>query len=124
VAPIATWFADLYGTQRRDGRTHSPWLRAIRADGDIVGALLMCRPQTDERSCTVGRLMVDRMHQRRGIGARTLGLAIEQARSWAAHGVLIRWSDLPGGAGPLCLSYGFEPTGRTAEGEIEGRLDL
>ncbi len=124
VSPIENWFGVIHAPDRDDGVCLRPWLRAIEADGDIVGALLMSTPDDDDRDAYVWRLLVDRMHQGRGIGRRVLDLALDRSRTWNAESVRISWCDLPGSAGPLYLDHGFVPTGRIVDGEIEARLQL
>lgn len=70
------------------------------------------------------RLMIDRVHQRRGIGRAALDLVIEQARRWGADALEVSWAPGRGTPEPLYLSAGFVPTGNVDHGEIEGRLTL
>ena len=100
----------------------TPWFAAIEADGRIVGALLMALPD-DDGTAVLWRLMVDRMHQGRGIGQIALDLACEQARSWHASSLSLTWCDLPGHAGEWYERQGFVRTG-SADGEISARLSL
>lgn len=124
VAPMAKWFAALVTPPIELGEALTPWLRAIEADGEIVGALLMSEPTAVHREPYVWRLLVDRMHQRRGIGRRVLDLAVEQAKGWNADELMISWVPAPGTAGPMYEDYGFVPTGELVDGEVEARLAL
>jgi len=124
VASIAAWFAVVHAPDRGDGPPMRPWIRAVTADGDVVGALLMSEPDEAHPTPSVWRMMVDRLHQGRGIGQRVLDLAVEQARRWGAEDLVVSWCDLPGTAGPMYLASGFEPTGVNGDGEIEARLRL
>lgn len=124
VAPMAKWFAALVAPPVELGEALTPWLRAVRADDEIVGALLMSEPTAVHREPYVWRLMVDRMHQRRGIGRRVLDLAVEQARRWNADELMISWVPALGTAGPMYEAYGFVPTGELVDGEVEARLAL
>lgn len=107
-----------------EGGVVVPWPRAIEADGTIVGFAMMTEPTEIHPEPYLWRLMVDRMHQRRGIGARALRLVIEQSRAWGASTMAVSWVPGIGTPEPLYLSAGFEPTGVIEDGEIEGRLQL
>ncbi len=124
VSPIETWFASVVAPDVEEGRALTPWFRAIVADGEIVGGLLMSVPDDVHREPYVWRLLVDRMHQGRGIGRRVLDLAVAQARSWNADTLKICWVDEPGTAAPLYLDYGFAPTGELDGEEIVAALAL
>ncbi len=122
--PVAEWFAVLHAPNRPGAPTRRPWLRAIVADGQIVGALLLSAPDEARSTAQLWRIMIDRLHQNRGIGRVVLDLAVGQARSWDADGLTVNWCDLPGTAGPMYLDYGFVPTGTDHDGEIQARLTL
>ena len=68
------------------------------------------------------RLLVDRLHQRRGIGRRVLDLVVEQCREWGANTLMTSWNPERGTPEPFYLAYGFEPTGNVVDDEIEARL--
>jgi len=57
-----------------DGVALVPWYRAIVADGDIVGFLMAAEMTEAHANPYLWRLLVDRMHQRRGIGSAALDL--------------------------------------------------
>jgi len=68
--------------------------------------------------------LIDRMHQRRGVGGRALELYVEHVRSLGADTVQLSWAEGPGSPGPFYLARGFEPTGEVQDGEVVARLDL
>ena len=113
VSPIAAWFAVVHAPDRGDGPPMRPWIRAVTADGDVVGALLMSEP--DEARSDAVRVEGDGRSAPSASRHRPSASSIsrsEQARRWGAENCVISWCDLPGTAGPLYLAYGFEPTGR------------
>jgi len=124
LPPIPRWFASVYTKGGANGPSMRPWLRAIEADERLVGALLMSQPGEGSASALIWRILIDRMHQGRGLGRRTLDLAVEQALFWSADDLLVTWTDAPGTAGPFYTDFGFETTGRRFGREIEGRLAL
>ena len=67
------------------------------------------------------RLLIDRLHQRRGIGARVLDLIAEECLGMGDTTLLTSWGEGKGSPRPFYLRNGFEPTGRVMDGETEGR---
>jgi diamine N-acetyltransferase len=108
-----------------NGAVEIPWYRAVAADGEIVGFVMVARSQPAPLPDPyLWRLLVDRMHQRRGIGGRVLDMVVEQCRQWGDTALLVSWVPGPGSPEPMYLASGFVPTGVVEDGEIEARLDL
>lgn len=105
---------------------HIAWPRAIVADGEIVGFLMLEIDPEEEngRPYWLWRLMLDAVHQRRGHGAAAFALAVEHLRSLGAEEVFTSW--VPGEGSPegFYLKLGFVPTGELDDDEIVARLDL
>jgi ribosomal protein S18 acetylase RimI-like enzyme len=70
------------------------------------------------------RLLIDRRHQRRGIGTSALQLLFERLRAHGHESLLVSWHPGPGGPGPLYERLGFVPTGELEEDEVIARLQL
>lgn len=102
------------------------WLRAIVADGEIVGFLMLEIDPEEEngRPFWLWRLMLDAAHQRRGHGSAALALAIEHLRSLGAEELFTSWVQGDGGPEDFYLRLGFVPTGELDDDEIVARLDL
>lgn len=124
VATVAGSFADAVVVGERDARAVVPWLRAIEADGAIIGFVMCSEPTTQRPDLYLWRLLVDRLHQGRGAGGRTVDLVIEHARSLGANSVHVSWVDGPGSPAGLYLGRGFLPTGEIDDGEVVARLEL
>lgn len=101
-----------------------PWLRAIEADGELVGFVMLAAPTATDATPYLWRFMIDRRHQRRGIGRLALNLVVDQARAWGADALLVSW--VPGIGSPAAFyrAHGFEPTGEMDEDEVVARLAL
>jgi len=124
VTPIAGTFADAYVALTDPDSRIVPWLRAIVADGDVVGCVLVREPTAAQPNVHLWRLLVDRMHQRRGVGSRAVALVIDHARSVGAPGVDLTYLEGPGSPEPLYRSHGFVPTGAFIDGETVAQRDL
>jgi RimJ/RimL family protein N-acetyltransferase/GNAT superfamily N-acetyltransferase len=124
VAPVLDSFADALVPEVVDGVSVVPWLRAIEADGQTTGFLMLALPDAVHRSPFLWRLLIDRMHQRRGIASRALDLVIGECRGLGATDLTTSWSEGKGSPRPFYLARGFEPTGRVLDGETEARLSF
>ena len=124
VSPVVNSFADaLFPGEYRDAPV-VPWMRAIEADGELAGFVMLALATVENPEPHLWRFLIDRMHQRRGIGARALELVIEQCRAWGNETLLVSWIPGRGTPAPMYLARGFVPTGVVDEGEIEARLQL
>jgi RimJ/RimL family protein N-acetyltransferase len=120
VAPVLVSFSDALSPPTRGGKTVVPWYRAIEADGELVGFIMATEP-TDERPTPyLWRLLVDRMHQRRGVGSMALDLFEQWCRDRGATEVDVSWEPGPGSPEPMYLGRGYQPSGKVDDGEIHG----
>ncbi len=107
-----------------DGAPVEPWYRAVEADGELVGFVMVARTTTAHPEPYLWRLLIDRSHQRRGIGSAVIELVVDQCREWGDATLLVSWVPGKGRPEPMYLARGFVPTGKLDGGEIEARLDL
>ena len=124
VAPNLHSFADALFPEEIDGAPVVPWYRAVEADDELVGFVMLAEITEAHPEPYLWRLMVDRRHQRRGIGDRVLDLVVEQCRGWGAETLAVSWEEGAGGPRPFYERRGFVPTGRIIDGETEAQLHL
>lgn len=122
VSPMAGSFADALVAGSAEGTPVVPWYRAIEADGDIVGFVMIIEPSAERPIPTLLRLLIDRLHQRRGAGGVAVDLVIERVRSLGAPALEVSWVEGPGSPADFYRARGFEPTGDVDDGEIIARL--
>ena len=122
VSPVVNSFADALFPGTYAGAPVVPWMRAVEADGELVGFVMMAMITDAHPEPYLWRLVVDRMHQRRGIGAAVIDLLVEQCRAWSADSLVVSWRQGKGSPEPMYLARGFVPTGVVDHGEIEARL--
>lgn len=122
VSPNVYSFADAQVPEVIDGAAVVPWYRAIEADGELVGFVMLAEITDAHPEPYLWRLMIDRHHQRRRIGDRALDLVLAQCRAWSAPSVLVSWVDGVGSPRPFYERRGFVPTGEIVDGEIEARF--
>jgi GNAT superfamily N-acetyltransferase len=108
----------------KDGVAAVPWYRAVEADGQVVGFVMYADVSPVEPYPFLWRFLVDRMHQRRGVGTKAIAAVIEQVRGQGHRSIGTSWVDAPGGPRPFYERLGFVPTGELDGEEIVARLDL
>ena len=67
------------------------------------------------------RLLIDRLHQRRGIGSMAMDLVEEECRKMGASTLVTSWGEGPGSPRPFYEGRGFRRTGRIVDEETEAR---
>ncbi len=122
VAPREWSFADALFPEIVDGAPLVPWMRAVVADGEIVVFVMLALVTDHHPEPYLWRLLIDRSHQRRGLGKRVLDLVVEQCREWGCSTLKTSWGEGRGSPREFYLSYGFEPTGEIVDDETEARL--
>lgn len=124
VAPVGVSLADALVPAVIDGEACVPWYRAIEADGELVGFVMVAEATEDHPEPYLWRLLVDRRHQRRGIGAWALELVEQRWREAGIASATVSWVDGPGSPRPFYERRGYVPTGVVDHGEIQARLVL
>ena len=118
VAPMVGNFCDALAPPDFEGATVVPWYRAIEADGDIVGFVMTTEITNAHPVPYLWRLLIDLMHQRRGIAAATLDLIEERYRDLGANSIEASYHQGPGSPEPMYRARGYEPTGYVEDGEV------
>jgi RimJ/RimL family protein N-acetyltransferase len=130
VATMPDSFADALVPDLDDsGAPLVPWMRAIEttnADGstELVGFMMRSEVTSTEPYPFLWRFLIDRRHQRRGIGARAMALLIDDCRAAGHEFLYTSWVDEPGGPRPFYEGLGFVATGEFEEDEVVARLTL
>jgi GNAT superfamily N-acetyltransferase len=108
----------------------SPWYRAVYADGEPVGFVMLSWDVTPRPPEIIGpwflwKLIVDEHHQGRGIGRAIVQHVVELIRAEGASELLTSHVIGEGGPDGFYERLGFVPTGAfDPEGERILRLDL
>lgn len=105
-----------------DGPRAVPWPRVVLADGVAVGFVMLEEPTATEPEPYLWRLLIDRLHQGRGIGGQVLAMVCGQARAWGAESMTVSWAEGVGSPRPMYEAFGFVPTGEVDDGETVARL--
>ncbi|MGH8911143.1 MAG: GNAT family N-acetyltransferase [Acidimicrobiia bacterium] len=124
VAPMCVSFANALFPEIVDGASLVPWMQAVVADEEIVGFVMLARSTDHHPEPYLWRLLIDRRHQRRGIGGRVLDLVAEECVAMGDGSLLTSWTEGKGSPAGFYISHGFEPTGAVVDGEVEARRRL
>lgn len=124
VAPVAQSYGDAMFTWEEGGQPVVPVLRGIEADGERAGFVMWTDVDPAVAEPYLWRLLIDRRHQRRGIGERVMGLLVAHLRDQGHRSLRTSWVQARGGPEPFYLALGFVPTGEYDEGEAVARLPL
>ncbi|MFW2334857.1 GNAT family N-acetyltransferase [Ilumatobacter sp.] len=125
VAPVLVSLAEALVPPTVRGTEITPWFRAIEADGDVTGFVMMAEPRDGSEDPYLWRLVIDQRHQGRGIGRRAIAQIIAERRSAGHAGITVSYvGDAVGSPAGFYERLGFVPTGRIDDGETEARLNL
>jgi RimJ/RimL family protein N-acetyltransferase/ribosomal protein S18 acetylase RimI-like enzyme len=124
VAPMCWSFADALLPEVVDGAPLAPWMRAVVADDEVVAFVMVALRTQHHPEPFLWRLLVDRLHQRRGIGSRVLDLIAAEMRAMGDETLLTSWVEGKGSPRHFYLRHAFDPTGNIVDGETEGRRRL
>jgi RimJ/RimL family protein N-acetyltransferase len=124
VATMPESFSDALVPEVIDDAPVVPWMRAVEADGELVGFVMLAEVTDAHPEPYLWRLFIDRRHQRRGIGDHILRLVLERLRDEGHHSLITSWETGPGGPEPFYRARGFVPTGRIVDGETEARVEF
>lgn len=126
VAPMSRTFRDALFPESVDGVVTVPWMRGVVADGEPVGFVMTTTTYGRRDGWYLWRLLIDRMHQRRGIGRISVELLIDELRRRGVRQLFVSCREDRGSPLPFFDELGFEPTGLLVDkGEIEkGEIEL
>ena len=84
-------FADALTPEPVNGVPVVPWFRAIEADGELAGFVMLAERTAAHPEAYLWRLLIDRHHQRRGIGDRVIALLTDRLRAEGHRTLLVSW---------------------------------
>ena len=122
VSPVHRSYRDALFPEVVDGAPVVPWMRGVLADGERVGFVMLAEVTPYHPEPFLWRLLVDRMHQRRGIGSMILAVLQADLTELGHRTLLTSWHPGPGTPEPFYVRHGFTPTGRLVDDEVEARL--
>ncbi len=123
VAPVTVSLAEALVPPTVRGDLIRPWYRAIAADGELVGFVMVAEPTGSSPHPYLWRLVIDRCHQGRGIGRRAVEQIIADRRTAGHAGLKVSYVEhVVGSPSRFYERLGFVPTGKIDDGETEAIL--
>jgi diamine N-acetyltransferase len=106
----------------------NPWYRAVYLGVEPVGFVMLAWNTPTDRPGAgryfLWRLLIDKHHQRRGVGREVLTQITDLVRADGATELITSYEPGDGDPGPFYRGFGFQPTGEIDDGEIVLRLIL
>jgi RimJ/RimL family protein N-acetyltransferase len=125
VAPVLASYADaMFPDGDAGGGVTEPWYRAIEADGELAGFVMLAEVTPTNPDPFLWRLLVDRHHQGRGIGRRVIEQLASRYRAEGHRRMAVSWVPGPGSPERFYVGLGFVPTGEVVDDEIVAHLEL
>ncbi len=124
VASVEESLGDALLPEVVDGAPLVPWYRMVTADGVPAGFVMIAEPTEYHPDPYLWRLLIDRWHQRRGIGECAVQLVVERCRDNGWRRLRVSYQPGPGSPEPFYRGLGFVPTGEFDDDEIVASLEL
>ena len=125
VSGVTQSIADAAHPPLHEGVAAAPWYRAIEADGELAGFVMVAMPTSTQPVPILWRLLVDVWHQRRGIARRAIGLLARMLTGEGHEWLDVSFVDEIDGPEAFYAQLGFERTGFIDEdGEVWARASL
>ncbi|HEX2075131.1 MAG TPA: GNAT family N-acetyltransferase [Geodermatophilus sp.] len=103
----------------------NPWYRAVYCGDEPVGFVMLswkARKGPYRGRYFLWRLLIDKRHQRRGIGRAVLTQIVDLVRAEGGTELFTSYEPGKGEPWPFYQRFGFQPTGEIDDGEIVLRL--
>lgn len=126
VSPMAVSLAEALRPGPHGGAPTVARPFGIIADDEVVGFAMLtalAEQQHDQyQEPELSQLLIDRRHQRRGIGTRALDAVFDECRRLGWGSLIAHWTDGRGSPRAFFEQAGFVPTGNQNNGETEAQL--
>lgn len=124
VSSVSESIAEAAHPPGRDGDPLRPWYRAIVADGELAGFMMVALPTDGQPVPILWRLLIGTWYQRRGIARRAIPMLARVLRDEGCQHLDVSFVDEPGGPEQFYRALGFEPTGTITNDEVWARASL
>jgi RimJ/RimL family protein N-acetyltransferase len=125
VSPVLISLAEALVPPTRNDEPISPWYRAIEADDELAGFVMVAEPGRAFPDPYLWRLVVDSRHQGRGVGKVVVRQIADEWRRRGCARLLVSYvPDVVGSPARFYEQLGFVLTGREHDGEVDAALDL
>ncbi|QLY28219.1 GNAT family N-acetyltransferase [Nocardia huaxiensis] len=103
--------------------TDAAWFRGVYCGEQPVGFLMLdLAMDSDQPGVSLWRFMIAGPHQGKGVGRRAIDILVTQLKARGTTALYVSYRRGPASAEGFYRSLGFQPTGRTIDGEAEAIL--
>ena len=125
VASVAQSFADaLFPPADYENGAPLPWIRGVLRNSEPAAFIMCADPTEQQKDPWLWRLLVDKSHQRCGIGKFAVKSVLARYREMGCARVLVCWAPIVGNAGDFYKKIGFVETGEKMGEEIVAEYKL
>ena len=125
VASVAQSFADaLFPPADYENGPPLPWIRGVLRNSEPAAFIMCADPTERQKDPWLWRLLVDKSHQRCGIGKFAVKSVLARYREMGCARVLVCWAPIEGNAGDFYRKIGFVETGEKMGEEIVAEFKL
>jgi RimJ/RimL family protein N-acetyltransferase len=124
VSSMATSLADALRPEVHNGGLTVALPFGIESDGELVGFVMITAITEYHPHPELWRFLIDRRHQRRGIGRLALDAVVQECQTMSATALQTHWCEGRGSPRPFYEQYGFVPNGKIVNGETEAVLTI
>jgi len=125
VASVAQSFSDaLFPPADYENGAPLPWIRGVLRNSKPAAFIMCADPTEPQKDPWLWRLLVDKSHQRCGIGKFAVKSVLARYREMVCARVLVCWAPTEGNAGDFYKKIGFVETGEKMGEEIVAEFKL
>jgi diamine N-acetyltransferase len=124
VASVAQSFSDALFPPEDPNGPPLVWIRGVLRNNQPAGFVMCADPTEQQKDPWLWRLLVDKSHQRCGIGKFAVKSVLERYREMGCARVLVCWAPTEGNAGDFYKKIGFVETGEKMGEEIVAEFKL
>jgi diamine N-acetyltransferase len=118
VATVAQSFADALFPPGYDTGLPVAWIRGVLRQSMPAGFIMCADPTEEQKDPWLWRLLVDKSHQRCGIGKFAVESVLTRYREMGCARVRVCWAPKEGNAGDFYKKLGFVENGEINDGQI------
>ena len=125
VASVAESYSDaLFPPADYENGAPLPWIRGVLRNSEPAAFIMCADPTEQQKDPWLWRLLVDKSHQRCGIGKFAVMSVFARYREMGCARVLVCWAPTEGNAGIFYKKIGFVETGEKMGEEIVAEFKL
>ncbi len=124
VSSVLNSYADALFPEPHEGAPDVPWMRAIEADGELAGFMMVAERTEVQPIPHLWRFLIDARFQGRRVGVRALRLLGLRLQALGETELELSFGDARGGPEAFYTELGFVRTGEIDDDEVVARARI